>query len=1289
MRADTAAFAAKNVALAKRPRFVVEVAFDSDNTILRYFTSHSDSALPGGASAILGVVEGLSGTSQTLNPDTANATIGAISFSLVDKASIVTTTLGGQLALGRSTRRQRVRVYVGYEGLAWADYTLVQTQLVTEISYREGLYQFKCADVQREMRKDIFELAKTTLAQSLSATATTIEVFDTSAFTLVAHGTSYSDAPSATVGYLKIQDEVIRCTGKTSTQFTGCTRGALNTRAVEHAVDATASPDRRTAVEEFVYLELPAVKLVYALLTGALHNQGGATLPASWHLGIPTSYVRLADFTDAAKSDLWNPADDEQGFVVRGEGLTKTDGKKFIETELNLLCGTFMPVYADGALGLKRMANVLAGASYVRLLDDSNLVSVGDLVDDFDALHNVIRIEWNWEQAIKDFTRPNLLIDTSSIAVHKKGTQLNLKFRLLHGSRHSPVILAQRFDSIRDRYTGPPLRIPVSVVPSLNNLEVGEVVRLRPAGVRDITVTGGGPLDRSFEIQNVAIDWITGEVGLKLFGSSRAPDAIAATADATVLTQAWYTGTGTALSSVLTITGSNPGHVTVGGTLTGNADMNAAGAIFYYDGDLQIDAGVTVNLVNNVQLRVRGFVQNNALINGKGNGLAGAAAVGAPTSEFDSNPGTAGFIGTTEAGGIAVIDHARANLRFSRGPLTIGQNHSVPSFTLKWNGTSLEGIPGDLRGSSGATGGVAFWQEGSQHEEEVFAAGGAGGDGGAGLAIICRGITHGAAGKIDLSGADGLIGNTIAIPGTGISVLSAGSGAGGAPGGLLILLDGATASATGLSESEIVLNHGLTPVPPNPSDVAYYFGTGDGTTFPLPSLSGGRGGSRVQYVPGDVTATPDLPAATLVAPTNIGLASGTDELLGPLGDGTVVPRIKVTWTPSTDARTVGYEIEAKPSSGSIWSSNPPILGQAANTAWVAGVRDGVAHDVRLRAAGAVREVSDWVTITDYVVIGKTGLPANVTGFAASQNGNVVVYQWNQVGDVDLAGYEVRYGPLALDPPFEDGTPLTKVTRGTNITSAAVPPGTWKMMIKARDTSGNYSAAAASVSLTVVNEFDVIYQRQQAPDWLGTLNGFVRSWNGVLVPESTKAADELTNGELFEQYLPYPVAQAIYESPEIDIGFDDTARIWGSIDSALGPGITLGIAAPDLEVDFRFAAGAYDGFEPWTIGDRQGRFFKHRLVLDTDEGKAKVTGFIPTVDQLERTESRQVAVGGGGSVITYLDTFHVTPTVVVSAIGASALIAVASGITASQFTANVYNTSGTSVGGTINYDATGI
>lgn len=1334
MRTDTSTFSIGNSAKAKRPRYTIELAFDAANTVLRYFTSHSDAQVPVGGTVIGTVIESISGTSQTLNPDKATASIGNITFKAVDLASAITSQLGSQLVLGRSTRRQRVRVYVGYEGFAWADYALVQTQLVTDIAYDEGTYTFRCMDIQREMRKEIFEKAKTTLSASLDAVGTTVNVYDTSAFSMVAHGTSYSDAPSTTVGYIKIQDEVIRYTGLTSTSFTGCTRGALNTRAVEHAIDPNATADRRTAVEEYIFLEMPAPKLAYALLTGdipgfalklssassqmvtiahtasmdvitadwtveawykptsfpsgepcivsrvypaasgtvpfklevdasaavragffsagwyeattaaaalqagtsyhlvgikrgttlevwingsliastpgvpaatpvnntsdirigrrwdsaeyldglvdgvriysralsvtevAQHAQsifsnetgligkwnfdegtgttaadtsgngnngtlvngptwapllamgGGYRLPTKWNLGIAASYVQPSDFT--SKADLWDTLDDRNGFVVRFEDLDKGDGKKFIESELALLCGAYMPVYATGALGFKRMANILAGASYVKELNHDNASNIGQLLHDFDSLHNLLQVSWNWEPLSSAFTRVNLLVDQNSITVHGKSDPLKLEFRGLHGSRHSSVMLATRFDALRDRYSGPPLRLSLDLVPSMNAIEIGDVVRVRLPNTRDIV--SNGSLDRSFEVQGVKIDWISGAVKVDLFASSQAPGALAPTTDATVLPSSWYTATGTDLSTVLTITGSNPGHVSANGAITGGSDMNAAPSIFYYNGDLQIDSGKTVTITGNVQIRVKGFLQNNGTINGKGGGFAGAASAGtgSPTA---TNLGTQGFIGSTEAGGGIYYHRPKDINNFVgslinswidsyRAPVVSGRESVVPSFNLSWDGVKLSGIPSEMRGSSGSSGLPMIYDD-PDYNPFGFAsvAGGAGGASGAGLAIVCRGFAQGASAKVDLSGADGTAGGfddtNWFLGGTHRNF--SGSGAGGAPGGLAIVLDGNGVSATGLSEVGFVALNGKTPVQPgvltfasglyrpttadfNSSISSYFTGTGDGSTFPLPSLSGARGGLRVQYVPNNAAAAAIDPlASTLNAPTNLSLSSGTTELFVQ-GDGTIVPRIKVSWTPSSDARTLLYEVQFKPSSTVTWLNVAPIIGQLADTAWIGGVRDGVAYDVRIHAAGAVRTVSDWVTITNYTVIGKTALPTNV----GALNFVDPFLSWPVLTDFDLNGYIVRYQPgSGTDWPSAIPAHKAGFITEARFDTGDIVGGPVTFLVKSIDTSGNESATAASLSVDLRPVTPTSFLVSRQPDGTREFN-----WSTLIAPD---------------------------------------------------------------------------------------------------------------------------------------------------------------------------------------------
>jgi hypothetical protein len=629
-------------------------------------------------------------------------------------------------------------------------------------------------------------------------------------------------------------------------------------------------------------------------------------------------------------------------------------------------------------------------------------------------------------------------------------------------------------------------------VPSLNTLEVGDVVRVRLPNIRDFVANG--TLDRSFEIQSVKVDWVTGATSFDLFGSSQAPGALAPSADTNVLTTGWYTGTGTNLATVLTITGANPGHVTVNGTVTGSADMTAAPSIFYYNSDLQIDAGVTVNVVGNVQLRVKGFLQNNGTINGKGNGLAGAAAAGAGTSTA-SNPGTQGFIGTTESGGGVYAHRPKTKIfggslgdswmECARGLVVAGKGSVVPAFNLSWDGAALLGLPSDLRSTSGSSGLPVFYDD-PDYNPFGFAsvAGGAGGAGGAGLAVICRGFAQGAAGKVDLSGADGSLGGTVDTNWGlgGKHRLYAGSGAGGAPGALVVILDGASLSATGLTDVGFVALYGKTPQRPDPLLVpsgmfspltsaqlsvagvsSYYVGTGDGTTFPLPNLSGARGGSRVQYVPNNnpSTVTADLVAATLPMPSNLGLTSGTNELLLD-SDGTVIVRVKATWTPSADSRVTGYDLQFKRSTDTVWTPSASVIGQATAQTWLAGgIQDGINYDVRIRSAGALRGISDWLTLTGFLVVGKTAKPTNVGPLSFTDP----LLTWSTITDVDRRGYIVKYNAgtsttwLGATPAHTEG-----FVTSTKFDVSKIVGGQVTFLVKSFDTSGNESATAAALTV---------------------------------------------------------------------------------------------------------------------------------------------------------------------------------------------------------------------------------
>ena len=172
MRNDSANFTLENSLLNKEPRYIIEVAFDEANTDLVYFTSHSDAPLPASVTSYDGVLKNWSTTSQQLKPEKANASIGDISFSLVDENNDIRSLLATKYASDKSLKGKRVRAYLAYKGMVWADVSLVQTQIIDEISTKDGSYSFSCSDVQRLLRKKIFILESTTMQSSVTATDT-------------------------------------------------------------------------------------------------------------------------------------------------------------------------------------------------------------------------------------------------------------------------------------------------------------------------------------------------------------------------------------------------------------------------------------------------------------------------------------------------------------------------------------------------------------------------------------------------------------------------------------------------------------------------------------------------------------------------------------------------------------------------------------------------------------------------------------------------------------------------------------------------------------------------------------------------------------------------------------------------------------------------------------------------------------------------------------------------------------------------------------------------------------
>lgn len=284
MRTDSPAFAAANEAPAKELRIVIRIIFDVSSI---YITSDPNMTnVPG--DNMLGHLENASAVSQEIHPEEGRSTIGSMTFSVVDLESDLTDSLRNQLlAEFQNLRGRTVQMRIGYTS-DYDDTVLLFTQQVRACEFDDGVYRITCNDIQREQRKQVFEPKITNLRQTVSETATIIPVQDTSEFERVNHDDYYSDAPNVTVGYIRLEDEIIRWTTKNATSFRGCTRGVFNTVAVRHEIEDDTPDERQPEVEEVIYLEGPGPKLALAIMTGQYNN---GTLPVHWQMGIDPELV--------------------------------------------------------------------------------------------------------------------------------------------------------------------------------------------------------------------------------------------------------------------------------------------------------------------------------------------------------------------------------------------------------------------------------------------------------------------------------------------------------------------------------------------------------------------------------------------------------------------------------------------------------------------------------------------------------------------------------------------------------------------------------------------------------------------------------------------------------------------------------------------------------------------------------------------------------------------------------------------------------------------------------------
>lgn len=220
-------------------------------------------------------------------------------------------------------------------------------------------------------------------------------------------------------------------------------------------------------------------------------------------------------------------------------------------------------------------------------------------------------------------------------------------------------------------------------------------------------------------------------------------------------------------------------------------------------------------------------------------------------------------------------------------------------------------------------------------------------------------------------------------------------------------------------------------------------------------------GLELPYDPAPNTNLPD--PFVVIAPTNFSATSGGAHLFEQ-ADGTIVTRIKVTWSHSNPSAIMHYEISwDKGLTGNYLegSTTTPLY-------YIAPVKDGENYAIRVRAVNYFGVKSAYIHIDTHIVTGKSEPPPDVDSFLVSrQPDGTREFTWSLINPpADLAGYQIRYssglgGTWATMTDLHQGL-LKASPYETNLLAA----GTYTVGIKAVDTSGNESNSAKLIESTL-------------------------------------------------------------------------------------------------------------------------------------------------------------------------------------------------------------------------------
>lgn len=214
-------------------------------------------------------------------------------------------------------------------------------------------------------------------------------------------------------------------------------------------------------------------------------------------------------------------------------------------------------------------------------------------------------------------------------------------------------------------------------------------------------------------------------------------------------------------------------------------------------------------------------------------------------------------------------------------------------------------------------------------------------------------------------------------------------------------------------------------------------------------------------------------------------------------DGSFTPRAIFTLQNRNDG-DIRVSVRIRSAGTSAWT-NANVLEATAGRLIITGMEDGSRYDIHIRYRRAGSSILSLpLQINNFLFIGASGNPNDVTGFRINVSGETAFFEWNKNTDIDISHYRMKFTAAFTGATW--GTSQLVKNR-IDETRISMPFRAGTYLIKAVDRLGNESENAQAIITYDPGQLrNAVENLQDDPLWPGIKDNTV-AYDGLLTLEN--------------------------------------------------------------------------------------------------------------------------------------------------------------------------------------------